>query len=321
MLDIHKLDLPANDLVDQLNKRNYSERNVMKTILVVGANGFIARKFKEQFSHKYNFINLSHQQQAAHLTLAQLELQPELLKNIDYVINLAGANIGDQRWSTARKQLLIQSRIHTTRRLVALLNQYQPPIYVLSASAVGIYQPNQESTESSLIDYKNYSNFSQELTKQWELEVQNYNGPYLIARFGVVLSATGGAFPKMLDPFLKYVGGRLGAGKQYFPWIALPDLLNILDFKLLTQSRGIYNLVAPQLVTNQQLCEQIAVLWQRPNWLTLPAGVVKFIFGQMGQELFLNSLIVKPQKLIDEGYVFLYPEISACLQAIKFKQL
>ena len=293
----------------------------MKTILIVGANGFIASQFKKQFMHKYNFINLSHHPQFSHLTLEQLELQPELLKTIDYVINLAGANIGDKRWSSSRKECLIQSRIDTTRRLVALLNRYQPQIYLLSASAVGIYQPDQENTEFNLIDYKNYANFSQELTKQWELEVQKYTGPYLIARFGVVLSATGGAFPKMLAPFLKYVGGQLGTGQQYFPWIALPDLLDILEIKLLAQSRGIYNLVAPQLVTNQELCKQISELWQRPNWLKLPAWVIKLIFGQMGQELFLNSLIVKPQKLIDENYVFLYPEISSCLQAIKSKQI
>jgi uncharacterized protein (TIGR01777 family) len=293
----------------------------MKTILIVGANGFIASQFKQQFMHKYNFINLSHHPQFSHLTLEQLELQPELLKTIDYVINLAGANIGDKRWSSSRKECLIQSRIDTTRRLVALLNRYQPQIYLLSASAVGIYQPDQENTEFSFIDYEYYGNFSQELTKQWELEVQKYNGPYLIARFGVVLSATGGAFPKMLAPFLKYVGGQLGTGQQYFPWIALPDLLNILETRLLAQSCGIYNLVAPQLVTNQELCKQIARLWQRPNWLKLPAWVIKLIFGQMGQELFLNSLIVKPQKLIDENYVFLYPEISSCLQAIKSKQI
>lgn len=293
----------------------------MKTILIVGANGFIARQFKQQFMHKYNFINLSHHPQFSHLTLEQLELQPELLKTIDYVINLAGANISDKRWSSSRKECLIQSRIDTTRRLVALLNQYQPQTYLLSASAVGIYQADQENTEFSFIDYEYYGNFSQELTKQWELEVQKYTGPYLIARFGVVLSATGGAFSKMLEPFLKYVGGQLGTGQQYFPWITLPDLLNILEIKLLAQSRGVYNLVAPQLITNQELCKQIARLWQRPNWLRLPAWVIKLIFGQMGQELFLNSLIVKPQKLIDENYVFLYPEISSCLQAIKSKQI
>ncbi len=293
----------------------------MKTILIVGANGFIASQFKKQFMHKYNFINLSHHPQFSHLTLEQLELQPELLKTIDYVINLAGANIGDKRWSSSRKECLIQSRIDTTRRLVTLLNQYQPQIYLLSASAVGIYQPDQENTEFSFIDYEYYDNFSQELTKQWELEVQKYNGPYLIARFGVVLSATGGAFPKMLDPFLKYVGGQLGTGQQYFPWVALPDLLNILDVKLLAQSCGIYNVVAPQLITNQELCKQISGLWQRPNWLRLPAWIIKLIFGQMGQELFLNSLIVKSQKLTDEKYEFLYPEISSCLQAIKSKQI
>lgn len=289
----------------------------MKTILVTGATGFIAKSFINEFTNKYNFINVSHRKVANHITLDDLELQPELLKNVDYVINLAGANIAEKRWSIARKSLLIHSRIDTTKRLVALLNQYNDKAYFISASAVGIYSPNIESDELTTINYQDYINFSQELTKKWELEVSNYHGKYAIARFGVVLSAKGGAFPQMLNPFLKFVGGKLATGSQFFPWIALPDLLHALDYMLSQQSNGVYNFVAPSIINNQKLCEQISQIWNRPNWLNLPDWVVKLVFGQLGQELFLNSLIVKPSKLLELNFDFKYPDIGSCLQAIK----
>lgn len=289
----------------------------MKTILVTGATGFIASSFRHEFGQKYNFINVSHEKVDNHITLAELEMQPELLKDVDYIINLAGANIAQQRWSNSRKNLLIHSRIDTTRRLISLLNQYNIHAYLISASAIGIYSPNVESDELITINYQDYMNFSQELTKKWELEVQNYRGKYAIARFGVVLSAQGGAFPQMLSPFTKFVGGRIGTGMQSFSWVALPDLLSALDYMLSQQCCGVYNLVAPNVVTNQQLSTHISQIWNRPSWLNLPAWLVKLIFGQLGEELFLNSINVRPTKLLDSSFIFLYPTIDSCLHAIR----
>lgn len=288
----------------------------MKTILVTGATGFIASNFRRQFGQKYNFINVSHNKSDNHITLTELEMQPELLKSVDYVLNLAGASIAEKRWSNSRKNLLIYSRIDTTRRLISLLNQHNTSVYLISASAIGIYSPNVESDELTEVDHQGYINFSQELTKRWELESQNYHGKYAIARLGVVLSAKGGAFPQMLNPFTKFVGGRIGNGTQFFSWIALPDLLSALDCMLLQQCNGVYNLVAPNAITNQQLSTYISQIWNRPSWLNLPAWLVKIIFGQLGEELFLNSIHVKPAKLLNSSFTFTYPTINSCLQAI-----
>jgi hypothetical protein len=144
-----------------------------------------------------------------------------------------------------------------------------------------------------------------------------YEGKLVLTRFGVVLSGNGGAFPKILRPFFFYMGGPLGSGEQNFPWISLIDLMNALDYILDKTHTGVYNLVAPQIVSNNQLVKQISTMWHRPNWLRMPESVIEIIFGQMGHELFLNSLNVSPKRLLAENFKYRYPNIQGCLTAIK----
>ena len=289
----------------------------MKTILLSGASGFIASNFRKQFHNEYKFILLSQHKNTSSITLNELENTPELIRSIDIVINLAGANIGAKRWTTQRKQELLESRISTTKNLVRLFNEYNSEIHFISASAIGIYHPNQENKETESIDYSNYENFSQEITKKWETEALKFKGNLTITRFGVVLASNGGAFPQMLRPFLFGAGGKLGNGQQYFPWIALTDLLNALKHIIDNKLTGIYTLVAPELITNAELTKHIAQTWKRPAWFNLPQSVIRLIFGQMGQELFLNSIKISPDKLIASRYKFNYPSIAECLTAIK----
>ena len=131
----------------------------MKTILLSGASGFIASNFRKQFHNEYKFILLSQHKNTSSITLNELENTPELIRSIDIVINLAGANIGAKRWTTQRKQELLESRISTTKNLVRLFNEYNSEIHFISASAIGIYHPNQENKETESIDYSNYENF------------------------------------------------------------------------------------------------------------------------------------------------------------------
>lgn len=292
----------------------------MKTILLSGASGFIASNFRKQFHNEYNFILLSQQKSGVNITLNELENNPELLNSIEIVINLAGANIGAKRWTSQRKQELIESRISTTAKLVQLFNEYNPEAHFISASAIGIYHPNIENKESENIDYSNYDNFSQEITKKWETEALKFKGNLTITRFGVVLGSSGGAFPQMLRPFLFGAGGKLGNGEQYFPWIALADLLAALKHIIDNRLFGIYTLVAPELITNSELTYQIAQTWKRPAWFNLPQSLIRLIFGQMGQELFLNSIKISPDKLIASGFKYNYPTIRKCLAAIKERE-
>lgn len=290
----------------------------MKTILISGANGFIARNFMHQFAGIYKFIKLSHKvSHDDHISLTDLRNNPQQLQQVDIILNLAGAGIGDKKWSASRKQELLASRLDTTEQLVQLANQYNPQIHFISTSAIGIFPTDSLCDENTPINHQEYANFSQEITRKWETAAHTYHGKLTITRFGVVLAGSGGAFPKMLQPFKMFVGGKIGSGNQYFSWIALPDLLAalamIIDQKLL----GTYNLTAPQAIRNQELSATIATTWQRPNLFPLPEFMVKLLFGQMGEELFLNSLQVMPTKLLEHKFNFTYPDFASCVAEIK----
>lgn len=289
----------------------------MKTVLISGANGFIATSFMAKFAQKYKFIKLSHEPQSGHVTLDELAANKELLHTIDVVINLTGANIGARRWSIARKNELLVSRVKTTLQLTVLFNQAGSKAHFISASAVGVYTPDQENDEDTPINFQEFTNFSEQLTRQWESTAQMYKGKLTIMRFGVVLGGHGGAFPKMLKPFLFYMGGPLGRGLQKFPWISLIDLMNAIDYILDASQSGVYNLVAPQIISNNELAKQIASVWHRPNAFRMPEALIELMFGQMGHELFLNSLSVSPKRLLAERFIYQYPDIKRCLRAIK----
>lgn len=293
----------------------------MKTILITGSNGFIASNFVNTFKDKYNFVLLSHKKIPSNITIEELYSNNNLLNSIDLVLNLAGANIGDKRWTSKRKKELLESRIITTEKLVNIFNKLDKKPHLISASAVGIYTENVDNDESSIIDYQNHENFSQEITKKWELAAQQYRGPLTITRFGVVLSKNGGAFPKMLKPFLLYTGSILSNGLQYMPWIAMLDLLNALDYIISNQYTGIYNLIAPEIINNFQLSNAIAKTWNKPIIGKMPNFIIKMLFGQMGKELFLNSIKVSSNRLKQENFIFKYPNISDALIAIKNQDL
>ncbi|MCC2625292.1 MAG: hypothetical protein K0R14_1165 [Burkholderiales bacterium] len=291
----------------------------MQTILLSGSNGFIATNFITKFAGTYKFIKLSRKSMPGHITFEELATNGELAKSIDVVINLAGANIGDKRWSIARKKELLISRLKTTSQLVTIFNQAGARAHFISASAVGVYPPNAQNDEDTPTICEDATNFSEQLTRQWESAARKYKGKLTITRFGVVLGSSGGAFPKMLKPFLLYMGGPLGNGLQNFPWISLVDLLNALNYIINTGNVGIYNLVAPQIISNNQLAKTIAATWHKPCIFRIPESLIRLIFGQMGQELFLNSLSVVPTRLIKENFNYQHSYIELCLKAIKTK--
>ncbi|MBX9597547.1 MAG: TIGR01777 family oxidoreductase [Burkholderiales bacterium] len=293
----------------------------MKSILITGSNGYIATEFVKQFAGKYNFILLSHKTTPEHITWDELNKNQSLIQSINIVLNLAGCNIGDKRWSVKRKREILSSRIETTQKIVNLFNVRDKKPHLISASAIGIYNSNQINDEETKIDYSHYGNFSEEITKCWESEANQYLGPRTITRFGVVFSGDGGAFPKMLKPFTLGLGGILGDGSQYMPWVALLDLLNALDFLMTYEKQGVYNIVAPAMKNNAELIKLIAKTWHKTSFMTMPKFLIKILFGQMGEELFLNSIKVSPQRLINDKFNFHYPDLESALTAIKNKML
>ena len=232
---------------------------------------------------------------------------------IDAVINLAGSNISDGRWTKAKKKIIFDSRINSTTLLsnhFAKLNA--PPKVFISASAIGFYG----DTGEEQVDEKNIagSDFLAHVAQKWEAATQ----PAVAAgirtinlRTGIVLSPHGGALKQMLPPFKLGLGGVIGNGKQYMSWVSLPEVCRIIEFILTTESlNGPLNMVSPSALTNYKFTRCLGKALSRPTLFPMPAIVAKLIFGEMADALLLSSIRVKPEKLLNSGYKFINNDLS-----------
>jgi uncharacterized protein (TIGR01777 family) len=239
---------------------------------------------------------------------------------IDAVVHLAGAGIGDRRWSAARRKELVDSRVGSTRLLAAeLAGAATPPDVLVSASAVGIYgnRGDDELTEDDAAG----DGFLADLCRQWEeaTGAAAEAGVRVVAlRSGIVLSPTGGALARQLPLFRLGLGGRLGSGRQWVSWITLADEVGVVVRAITDPSlRGPVNAVAPQPVTNAGLTRAIAAAVHRPAVLSVPrAALALALGGQLADEMLLASQRVRPARLSAAGHRFEHPEIDAALAAV-----
>lgn len=236
----------------------------------------------------------------------------------DIIINLAGENIADERWSEKRKQQLLDSRIITTQKLVEHFSNISPPPKLLiNASAIGFYghRNNQKLDENSCVG----SDFVSQLAQQWEQcsqPIQRAGTRLVNLRTGLVISKNGGALAKMLTPFKLGLGGRIASGKQIMSWIDINDMLKAILFVINTPSlSGPINFVAPTPVSNGEFSHLLAKQLKRPCCLPLPSFMIKLMFAEMGKELLLSSTEVQPTKLINAGFKFEYEKIQESLIA------
>lgn len=237
----------------------------------------------------------------------------------DAVVNLAGAPIGDARWTEARKRLLRQSRVDTTSRVVAWMGRVgrERPQVLVSASAVGYYgeQGDRPITE----DTRPTPGFTHDLCAAWEAEARKAEGfgtRVCLPRIGVILDRDGGALAKMLPAFRLGAGGRLGAGRHWFPWIHREDMAAICQWLLENpRAQGAYNASAPAPVTNAEFTRALGRAIGRPAVLPVPGAALRLLLGEMS-ELLLASDRMLPQRLLEEGFKFRYAEIGRALAAI-----
>lgn len=290
-----------------------------KQIVITGASGFIASEFSRYFANEYDFIYISRKSNPSKNIYSWDDLgeSPFLIANASCVINLAGVNIGDKRWSKSRKQDILDSRIKTTEQLVALLNKLDNKPDLLCASAVGIYPTSGEFDEYYNIDFSHYANFCETVTKRWENTTKEYQGRVVNMRFGVVLSSHGGALTKILLPFKLGVGSGISDGQWSFSWISLPDLINAIDFLIRkNEIKGPINLVSPEIISYNKLIDTIVKIYNKKCWFNLPKWLVTIMFGQMGTELLLSGQTVTPKKLQEYKFSFKYPSIDSTINAI-----
>lgn len=243
----------------------------------------------------------------------------EKLNGVDIVINLAGENIASGRWTEAKKQRILESRIKGTETLCnALAVLEQPPKLLINASAIGYYG----SQGDCIVNEEGPSGdgFLANVCKGWEAAtgIAEKTGIRVVKlRIGVVLSKDGGALAKMLLPFKLGLGGVVGSGKQWMSWIALEDLVGIVQHVIEDEAiRGPVNAVTPMAVTNYEFTKTLGKVLNRPTIFPLPAFVARFMFGEMADELLLSSTRVNPTALAMTGYSFLYPDLEGAFESI-----
>ena len=242
------------------------------------------------------------------------------MENAEAVIHLAGENVGDGLWTKGKKERIFASRIEGTQQLVSAIAKLEhPPKTLFCASATGFYgyTGDLERLEHDAAG----EGFLATVCAAWENEA-NKVAPLgtrpILLRFGVILDPAGGALKKMILPFRIGLGGRIGSGQQYFPWIAGPEIPHIIDALIhrYPDLTGPVNMVAPQSVTNAAFTQALASHLRRPALLPFPAFMVKTLFGKMGREMLLGSCRAIPSVLSKTDYSFAYPSLEATFDAI-----
>lgn len=233
----------------------------------------------------------------------------------DVVINLAGENIGEGRWTEERKRRMIGSRLDATGAIVESLRRDPARARTLiNASAVGYYgnRGDEILNESS----SRGDGFLAELVERWEAAAREAESlaRLVIVRFGVVLGADGGALQKMALPFKLGVGGPVGNGLQWLSWIDREDAVRFVEWAIDQDSaRGIYNATSPQPIRNREFARALGGALHRPAFMPTPAIPLRLIFGQMAEEVLLAGQRVIPVRAEAEGFPFGRPAIDAAL--------
>ncbi|MBS0266200.1 MAG: TIGR01777 family oxidoreductase [Planctomycetes bacterium] len=241
------------------------------------------------------------------------------LENLDAVIHLAGEPIAAGRWDAARKARIRESRVRGTRLLCdALAHVAHPPATLICASAIGFYgnRGDEVLTETS----SSGNDFLADVCREWEAACQPAQAKGIRVanlRFGVILSAAGGALAKMLTPFKMGVGGVLGSGRQYMSCISLDDCVGaILHVLTHNDLSGPINVVGPEAVTNALFTKTLGQVLGRPTVFPMPAFAARLAFGEMADALLLSSTRVQPQKLTASGFQFRHPTLESALRGV-----
>lgn len=238
------------------------------------------------------------------------------LEGVDAVVNLAGAGIGDERWTDERKRLILESRTKGTGLLArTLAGLDRKPSVLLSASGIDYYPDAGDEilTEAT----RSGEGFLTDVCIRWEgatAPAQDAGIRTCLLRTGIVQSADGGALQKTLLPFKLGIGGRLGSGEQWWSWISIDDHVRAMLHLIESQVEGPVNLTAPNPVTNQEYTKALGRALGRPTLLPIPKLGPRLLLGkELAETLLYSSRRVHPAVLEADGFVFRHPTIDVCL--------
>ena len=295
-------------------------------ILITGGTGFIGTELREMLLQKGHYLTI--------ITRSPKEYENETAKNqkfiswnddlvgameeADAVINLAGSSIFGKRWTDEVKKKILESRVESTSQLVEAARKAEnPPEVMVSSSAVGYYG---DRGHDILTESEPAGNaFLSRVCVKWEaaaVEVEDIGVRLAIPRIGIVLETGGGAMQQMLPPFKMGVGGPIGSGEQYFPWIHMYDLCRGLIYPLENESfAGPYNLNAPNPVTMNEFADKLGEVLGRPTFFRVPEFALNLILGEAADPI-LDSLRTQPKKLQQAGFEFKFPYLKEALADI-----
>ncbi len=317
-------------------------------VAITGATGFVGSRLIQRLHEKgHKIVALTR-----NTTFAQKVFPSEAFPNVeivaytpnasgswqsviascDGVVNLAGEPIGEGRWTPERKQEILNSRKFGTQKVVEAIANANPktavattggtpatrclPTVLINASAIGYYG----TSETAIFDETNLSgnDFLAQVCQAWETEarkVKDAGVRLVILRFGIVLG-NGGVLGKMIPPFQLFAGGPIGSGRQWFSWIHIDDLVNLIQ-EALTQPEieGVYNATAPKPVRMADLSQTLGQVMNRPSWLPVPAFAIEALLGD-GAIVVLEGQQVIPKRALETGFEYKYPNLQSALTQI-----
>ncbi|HVJ65601.1 MAG TPA: TIGR01777 family oxidoreductase [Bdellovibrionota bacterium] len=281
-------------------------------VAIFGGTGFVGKHLQKALKNR-NHESLVLDVRKDHNWKSQL-------KDCDAVINLAGAGLFAKRWDVDYKSLIHSSRVEGTHAIVNAMSVAREggkgPQVLVNASAVGFYGASVEATfdESS----ESGTDFLAFVCREWEAEAQRAERQFgirtAIVRFGVILGKDGGALKKLLPPFKAFLGGPIGFGKQFFPWVHIDDAVGLLIHALETSAMsGPFNAVAPEVITNKEFSKALGKALHRPSLLPVPGPALYVIVGEAADMLVEGQRVI-PVKTLGSGYKFKFDKIDAALK-------
>ncbi len=299
-----------------------------KRVLISGASGLLGQRlvpFLRTGGHTvFSLVRRQPRSESEiHWNPAKGILNPDDLQDIDVIMHLSGENVGEGRWTAAKRRRIIESRLSTTGLLARTAASVNPkPAVFISASATGYY--GNSDAEFAGEDAPPGDGFLASVCKQWEDAAQPAGESGIrtvIMRIGVVITPEGGALQKLLLPYKLGLGGRIGPGSQYISWIGIDDTLASFYWAMMNEDiSGPINVVSPEPVTYYELSKTLAAVLKRPAMLPLPSFLIKLLFGQMGVEGLLYSTRTRPDRLLNTGFYFRHSKLEEVFKHVLGKQ-
>lgn len=301
----------------------------MKSILITGGTGLIGSKLLDSIDKSvYNVYVLTRKKSYKENGVNYINWDPEnsvldisQIKNLYSVINLAGESIDGSRWTSNYKRKILDSRVNSTRLLFNKVKEMKElPKSFISASATGFYEVNTDNPQAETDLPGN--NFLSDVVQQWEKEILKFKSLGLRTttfRIGLVLSKDGGVLKRLYPIFKFFLGVPIGSGNQMISWIHESDMIGLINMAIESNKlEGIYNAVAPEIITNTEFTKSLLKSLNRfsyPSIIKAPSFIVRILFGEQS-DLVLNGLNISSEKIMQSNYKFKFTKLSSALNAI-----